>query len=477
MASRDIRLVRRAESKAFTELSKLHGRDEIKNDIVNNWLVGSSDEIESDVKTTSVVDMGGVGKTAPAQLIYNDHAGKKVFLVLDDLWTDECKSWEQLNQGFKPAASGSRILVTTRKDTVVKAMNSVRKFPLKQLSGSVCLKIISQEAFIGRNEEQCRSLENIGKKIAERYLLQKDVYVPLLLSFFDLLPAWMAQGYLSSDENAEKEIRGAQYFDCLVEWSFFQDLEIFEGSIWGCKIHDITVDFAKFLMGNEVVSEDLHSDGKLSLENTRHLLVRQMRGTSFPVLLAAEKLWSLTIFDIHEEENSQALCKLFIEPKRVRSLNFYGAQIGGWPKEVGKLMHLRLLNLSHSMFARLPEAKLVPLRHLDTTGCSSLTYFPREIGRLTTLGDLWGIKVGLHHTIDNAFRLGDLENLCHLRVLMMKIVGSKTDANEARQAKLQRKIHLKYLELILDDSKDERMMLCWYEAALHIREAGEAKNM
>ncbi|GKV07191.1 hypothetical protein SLEP1_g18990 [Rubroshorea leprosula] len=237
----------------------------------------------------------------------------------------ESKSWEQLNQGFKPAASGSRILVTTRKDTVVKTMNSVRKFPLKELSDSVCWNIISQEAFVGRDEEECKSLESIGKKIAERCsglplvaktlggmlrfnktrddwknilnseiwqldLVQKEVYVPLLLSFYDLPSAWMAQDYLGSDENAEMEIRGAEYFDCLVERSFFQDLEVFEdGSMWGCKIHDITVHFATFFMGNEVVSEDLHCDGKLSLEKTRHLLVRQMPGTSFPMLLAAEK--------------------------------------------------------------------------------------------------------------------------------------------------------------------------------------------
>ncbi|GKV50593.1 hypothetical protein SLEP1_g57296 [Rubroshorea leprosula] len=451
--------------------------------------------------------------------------GKKVFLVLDDLWSDESKRWEQLNQGFKPAASGSRILVTTRKNTVAKAMNSVCKFSLKQLTDSVCWKIISQEAFVGRDKEQCKSLEDIGKEIAKRCsglplvaktlggmlrfkktsddwknildsdkwqldLVEKEVYVPLLLSFYDLPSAvrrcflycsifpkdflivredviyqWMAQGYLSSDKNAEKEITGAECFDCLVERSFFQDLEIFEdGSIWRCKIHDITVDFARFFMGNEFMSKDLHSDVELSLEKTRHLLVRQMSGTSFPMLLGAENLRGLTIFyiheketsqqsltisDIHEKETSQALCKLFIEPNCVRSLNFYWGRIDGLPKEVGKLLHLRSLNLSYRELPNKME-KLVNLRHLDMTGCSSLTFFPRGIGRLTSLRDLWGIKVGLHHTTDGAFRLGDLENLCHLRVLMMKIVGSKIDANEARQAKLQSKIHLKDLELILD---------------------------
>ncbi|GKV07203.1 hypothetical protein SLEP1_g19001 [Rubroshorea leprosula] len=230
-------------------------------------------------------------------------------------------------------------VIAKEKDSCdIMTMNSVRKFPPEQLSDSVCWKIISQEAFVGRDEEQCKSLEDIGKRITERCsglplvaktlrgmlrfkktsddwknilnseiwqldLVENEVYVPLLLSFFDLPSAWMAQGCLSSDENAEVEITGDEYFDCLVERSFFQDVLRLNGITLGGKIHDITVDFARFFMGNEFVSKDLHSVVKLSLEKTRHLLVRQMSGTSFPMLLGAENLRSLTIFDIHEKEN------------------------------------------------------------------------------------------------------------------------------------------------------------------------------
>ncbi|GLT37653.1 hypothetical protein SLA2020_119570 [Shorea laevis] len=93
---------------------------------------------------------------------------KKVFLLLDDVWIDESKSWEPLNQAFKPAAAGSRILMTTQKDAVVKSLKSFRVFPLEQLSGDACWKILNQEAFVGRGDKQCKNLEDMEK------ILQKN---------------------------------------------------------------------------------------------------------------------------------------------------------------------------------------------------------------------------------------------------------------------------------------------------------------
>ncbi|GLT32437.1 hypothetical protein SLA2020_071060 [Shorea laevis] len=215
--------------------------------------------------------------------ICEDIKGKKVFLVLDDVWTDDSESWESFNQAFKPAAPGSRILVTTRKDIVVKTMKSFRVFALEQLSEDVCWKILSQEAFVGRGDGQCKNLEDIGKNIAKKCsglplaaktlgsmlrskktreewtnilnseiwkLNLEAVFAALLLSYFDLPSAvrrcflycstfpkgveiegdvliyqWMAQGYLNSSQNPEMEITGVEYFECLAARSFFQDLE------------------------------------------------------------------------------------------------------------------------------------------------------------------------------------------------------------------------------------------------------------
>ncbi|GKV51307.1 hypothetical protein SLEP1_g57976 [Rubroshorea leprosula] len=416
-------------------------------------------------------------------------------------------------------------------------MKSFRVFPLEQLSEDVCWKILSPEAFVGRGDEQCKNLEDIGKNIAKKCsglplaaknlgsmlrskktkeewtnilnseiwkLNLEAVFAPLLLSYFDLPSAvrrcflycstfpkgvvierdvliyqWMAQGYINSSQNPEMEITGVEYFECLAARSFFQDLETHkDGSIRACKIHDIVLDFAGFLMGNEFVVKDVHPNDdniriELSSEKTRHLSVVLAENSCFPTsLVGAEKLRSLSIFKSHHAEEDET-GNLFIQPKHLRSLIFCGGNINGFPEEVGKLMHLKLLDLSCSKLKRLPEAicrlfnlqslilrecslerlpdeieKLLNLWYLDTTGCD-FTYYPKGIGRLTSLRELVGIVVRCDHNDDKKFSLGDLENLCHLRFLALKVEDGQIDidANEARRANLEGKINLKDLKL------------------------------
>ena len=129
----------RLESTSFVDVSKICGRDKEKNSVVSKLLCESSEG--QDLHILSLVGMGGIGKTTLAQLAYNDKevmenfetriwvcvsdpfeelrvaktileglkgdpsnliglqsvlqgvnnsiVGKKFFLVLDDLWTDD----------------------------------------------------------------------------------------------------------------------------------------------------------------------------------------------------------------------------------------------------------------------------------------------------------------------------------------------------------------------------------------------------
>ncbi|GLT42347.1 hypothetical protein SLA2020_163500 [Shorea laevis] len=370
------------ETTSFVDVSEIFGRDAVKDDIMSSLLCESGEE-GSELKTISVVGMGGVGKTALAQLVVNDGEvkkhfaeriwvcvsdifdekrvakevvkrleglkenisdpismeellgricssieGKKFFLVLDDVWADNWKEWERLIHTFKKGASGSRILITTRKETVANMMKYSHVFRLEKLSDEYCWMILSSLAFTRTNEKERENLEEIGKKISvkckglpliaktlgsllrskgrkddwedilnseiwELEIAHKEIFAPLLLSYNDLpspikrcflycavypkdsplwrshiIYYWMALGCLESKSNKDMEAIGSDYFDFLAARSFFQDSAFdSNGSIYVCKLHDLVHDFALFLASNEIVIKELNSaNSKIDLE-------------------------------------------------------------------------------------------------------------------------------------------------------------------------------------------------------------------
>ncbi|GLT98095.1 hypothetical protein SLE2022_156170 [Rubroshorea leprosula] len=80
LESRKIELPKRPETSSFVDESKLCGRDGVKREILS-YLLGGSSEVEAGklIQTITIVGMGGLGKTALAQLVFNDPEVKKHF--------------------------------------------------------------------------------------------------------------------------------------------------------------------------------------------------------------------------------------------------------------------------------------------------------------------------------------------------------------------------------------------------------------
>ncbi|KAJ6959008.1 disease resistance RPP13-like protein 1 [Populus alba x Populus x berolinensis] len=172
----------------------------------------------SNLRAVPIVGMGGIGKTALAQLIYNDEKvdqcfqlkawvwasqqfdvariikeildkinastcrtkepdeslmeavkGKKLLLVLDDAWNIEYNEWDKLLLPLRYVEQGSKIVVTTRDEDVAKVIQTViPSHRLNVISDEDCWKLFARVAFSGVNSGAVSSLEAFGREIVKK---------------------------------------------------------------------------------------------------------------------------------------------------------------------------------------------------------------------------------------------------------------------------------------------------------------------
>ncbi|KAL3750470.1 hypothetical protein ACJRO7_011470 [Eucalyptus globulus] len=198
--------------------SYFFSREDEKREILRLLTKEEDDRTCMDPKVIAIVGMGGVGKTAMAQQIYNDPnvtfdekawtcvsddfnvlsitksiletinsdltcggktlnwlqdelkkslSGKKFLVVLDDVWNKNYDKWTILLKPFQSGVKGSKIIITTRDHDVAKT-SGARPITLELLSLDDCMTLFALHTLGVHNFDHHPDLEVSGRKIVEK---------------------------------------------------------------------------------------------------------------------------------------------------------------------------------------------------------------------------------------------------------------------------------------------------------------------
>ncbi|XP_048423555.1 putative disease resistance protein RGA3 [Pyrus x bretschneideri] len=443
------------------------------------------------------------GKATICENLQEDLKGKRYLLILDDVWNDDSDQWNDLMSCLSSVedTQGSSILVTTRSAGVASIVETLPGRDLEKLSDDECWRILKDKAFPNGSASVTQDQERMGREIAKKCagvpLMakvlgnmmrcklsdgwqsiqestiwnlpegEKRIISVLKLSFDelrspslkqcfaycsmfvkddiiekeDLIQLWMAQGLLQPFPNKSMEDVGYEYFNILLENSFFQDVEMEGNTVYGCKMHDLVHDLA------EHVSK---SQSKNSIE--KHM----------------EKLSTSALHVIPNGGlNGDILGGIFSRFKGLRVLKMCNVKIPELPVSIEKLKCLRYLDVSRTGIIKLPKS-ICKLYNLQTLKMSSVESFPKKLQNLINLRHFeFGSKfVGSPQTYP--IGIGRLTNLQYLRFFNVgkergrrieELAGLKQlkgrlsiyclehvrDGEEAKKAKLAEKTNLRGL--------------------------------
>lgn len=498
--------------------NKVFGRNKEKSDLVD-WLTEPEpDQIDeatgNNLSALTIVGIGGIGKTTLAQLAYDDVRvkgsfdimmwvcvsnnfdleivarkfleaakqcpstgnletlqvllkdeleSKKFFVVLDDVWDDDDKrvEWDKLFAPLKYGKRGSKIVVTTRMDSVAEMVADITKgkkecLELKGLEEADYLSLFYKHAFAGTDPEDHKHLQLIGKQIAQKLggcpliakvlgaqlnsyldeyywekILKEDIFQVRNCTDDILRILRLSYNHLSSNlqycfrycsifpqdyEFQKKELvlmwlgsglipynqqrpedTAEEYFNELVRKSF---LDFNQEQLY--VMHDLLHDLARYVSQNECLRIEYNHRGSVP-KTVRHLYVNEMNNhENLREISNLKNLRTLVIVLRGENAKKNQLPIIHEILKKIRSLRLFSI-IANFsyklPDEISNQIHIRYLSLEQS------------IDHLE------LSWFPETV---YSLYQLRVMKVSDQaHVNTKGIKLGGMSNLVNLRHLLI----------------------------------------------------------
>jgi Leucine-rich repeat (LRR) protein len=504
--------------------AKVFGRDEHRDRIIDILISKTSapEASSSGYSGLAIIGAGGMGKSTLAQYVYNDKRieehfdvrmwvcisrkldihrhtreiiesaakgecprvdnldtlhcrlrdilqnSQKFLLVLDDVWfkeSDNETEWQQLLAPLISEDVGSKVLITSRRDTLPAALCCKQVIRLENMEDAEFLALFKHHAFSGVEigDQLLRvKLEQIAEKIVRRlgqsplaakvlgcqlsktkdatrwkaalkienlsepmrallWSYEKlDPHIQRCFLYCSLFPKghkykidemvnlWAAEGLVDScklGRPRRMEDIGTDYFNEMVSGSFFQlASERFLGSWY--VMHDLLHDLAESLSREDCfrLEDDTVSEVPCTV---RHLSVRVESIEKHKKIIC--KLHHLRtvicidpVFDSPDDLFDQILRNL--KKLRVLYLSFYNSS--KLPESIGELKHLRYLNLIKTLVSELPRS-LCTLYHLQLLQLNEkVESLPDKLCNLSKLRHLEGY-------IDYGYRLSERE-LCQI---------------------------------------------------------------
>ncbi|CAL5330699.1 unnamed protein product [Camellia sinensis] len=503
----------RPPSTSLIHEPRIHGRDKEKKEIIDFLLRNESSD--NKVGVIPIVGMGGLGKTTLAQMVYNDEVvnknfdskawvcvsdefdilriskvilesitskscefkelnqvqvqlkqnlvGKKILIVLDDVWDKKYNDWNVLKSPINDGAPGSKIIVTTRDGDVASSMGTVQNHLLQHLSENDCWSVFAQHAFGNRSMDANPNLVFIGRKIVEKCkglplaartlggllrckkrddewenVLNSKIWdlteqgseiLPALRLSYHHLPShlkrcfaycsilpkdyefedeelvflWMAEGLLQQ-QNGKKQMEdlGAEYFRELQSRCFFQPSSGGENSKF--VMHDLINDLAQSVAGYTCFRlEDKLKDQEQcrKLKSARHSSYMQSK---FDAIKKFETFY--------EAENVRTFLPLSLDKDKSCYLTSNVAL-----NLLPKMIRLRVLSLNRYHIGEIIPKSIGDLKHLRYLNFSytRIRTVPESLGTLYNLQTL--MLRGCPELRKLPADMGNLINLRHLDMI------------------------------------------------------------
>ncbi|XP_078165115.1 putative disease resistance protein RGA1 [Carex rostrata] len=482
-------------------------------------------------------------------------ASKKFLLVLDDIWRDETSSeWEKILAPLKYSQKGSKILLTTRMESVTNMIAGLiegkkKKLRLEGLEEKIFVELLFRYAFSGTNPDEYQHLHEIGNQIAKKLwacplaakviggvlnsninfdywkkILEENISDAqtnmdgitkiLQLSYYHLPPhlqscfrycgifpqdmeleegylvnKWMGSGLIPRHEHGKRpEDVAHDYLEQLTAKSFFSKVSLPPGvrDYHVYRIHDLLHDLAQSISGGECLR--ITDDATYIPPTTRHLSIKVENVGIFRKIHNLNRLRTFEITCIEQDlDDDLGLNEILTGMTSLRLLSVNTKAIKNLPSRIGDLIHLRYLSFqglrrgSKSNFCNLPKSinklyhlilfklsdsieikgsklegmcNLINLRYLYLH-CSGKTSIP-QVGNLHSLQEL------NHYYVNKkeGYNIAELKHLTQLHKLYIHNLQYINNPNDASEANLNQKRHLKSLGLCWangERDKDEQV--------------------